>query len=176
LDSGEDALSRESQNPVALADLYLPVRINGDVALIKALLKYMLEEEGKGRPSGIDRTFISKYTDGFETLRNDVLAADWNTLLNATGLSMEHIRAAATMCIQSKATICCWATGVTQQPNGVDNVWMLLNLLLVGGHIGRLGAGTCCVRGHSNVQGDRVPQPRVLHPYPDARFYATHPS
>jgi len=35
----------------ALADLYLPVRINGDVALIKALLKYMLEEEGKGHPS-----------------------------------------------------------------------------------------------------------------------------
>ena len=82
----------------ALADLYLPVRINGDVALIKALLKYMLEEEGKGRPSGIDRTFISKYTEGFETLRNDILAADWNTLLNATGLSMEPIRAAATMC------------------------------------------------------------------------------
>src|SRR4029077_11340788 len=140
----------------ALADLYLPVRINGDVALIKALLKYMLEEEGKGRPSGIDRTFISKYTEGFETLRNDVLAADWNTLLNAAGLSMEHIRAAATMCIQSNATLCCWATGVTQQPNGVDNVWMLVNLLLVGGHIGRPGAGTCCVRGHSNVQGDRT--------------------
>ena len=140
----------------ALADLYLPVRINGDVALIKALLKYMLEEEGKGRPSGIDRTFISQYTEGFETLSNDVLVADWNTLLNASGLSMEHIRAAATMCIQSKATICCWATGVTQQPNGVDNVWMLLNLLLVGGHIGRPGAGACCVRGHSNVQGDRT--------------------
>jgi molybdopterin-dependent oxidoreductase alpha subunit len=143
-------------NGAALADLYLPVRINGDVALIKALLKYMLEEEGKGRPSGIDRTFISKYTEGFETLSNDLLAADWNTLLNATGLSMEHIRAAATMCIQSKATICCWATGITQQPNGVDNVWMLLNLLLVGGHIGRPGAGACCVRGHSNVQGDRT--------------------
>ena len=71
------------------ADLYLPVRINGDVALIKALLKYMLEAEGgKGRPSGIDRTF----TEGFETLRKDVVAADSNTLLNATGLSMEHIR------------------------------------------------------------------------------------
>src|SRR5260370_39672147 len=113
----------------------------------------MLEEEGKGRPSGIDRTFISKYTEGFETLRGDVLAADWNTLLNATGLSMQHIRAAATMCIQSRATICCGANGVTQQPNGVDNGWMLLNLLLAGGHIGRPGAGTSCVRAHSDVHG-----------------------
>jgi anaerobic selenocysteine-containing dehydrogenase len=76
----------------ALADPYPLVRINGDVALIKALLKYMLEEEGKGRRSGIDRTFISKYTEGFETLRKDFVAADWTTLLNATGLSMEHIR------------------------------------------------------------------------------------
>src|SRR5260370_14527080 len=116
----------------------------------------MVVEEGKGRPSGNGRSFISKDPEGFETIRGDVLAADWNRLLNATGLSMEHIRAAATMCIQSRATICCWATGVTQQPNGVDNVWMLLNLLLAGGHIGRPGAGTCCVRGHSNVQGDRT--------------------
>ncbi len=76
----------------ALADLYLPVRINDDVALIKALLKYMLEEEGKGRPSGIGRTFISKYTEGFETLRKDVVAADWNTLLNATGLVIANER------------------------------------------------------------------------------------
>src|SRR6266446_3771920 len=90
--------------------------------------------------------FKLQFSDG-------LLAADWNTLLNASGLSMEHIRAAATMCIQSKVTICCWATAVTKQPNGVDNVWMLLNLLLVGGHIGRPGAGACCVRGHSNVQG-----------------------
>jgi len=28
--------------------------------------------------------------------------------------------------------------------------------LLVGGNIGRPGAGTVCVRGHSNVQGDRT--------------------
>src|SRR6202041_3575761 len=43
-----------------------------------------------------------------------------------------------------------------QQPNGVDNVSMIVNLLLVGGNIGRPGAGTVCVRGHSNVQGDRT--------------------
>src|SRR5260370_30725919 len=74
----------------ALADLYLPVRINGDVALIKALLKYMLEEEGKGRPSGIDRTLISKYTEGVQTLRNNVLAADCNKLLNAAARCVGH--------------------------------------------------------------------------------------
>ena len=56
----------------------------------------------------------------------------------------------------SKKTICAWCLGVTQQRNGVDNVSMIVNLLLVGGNIGRPGAGTVCVRGHSNVQGDRT--------------------
>jgi anaerobic selenocysteine-containing dehydrogenase len=60
------------------------------------------------------------------------------------------------MYANSKKTICGWCLGVTQQRNGVDNVSMIVNLLLVGGNIGRAGAGTVCIRGHSNVQGDRT--------------------
>jgi anaerobic selenocysteine-containing dehydrogenase len=60
------------------------------------------------------------------------------------------------MYANSKKTICAWCLGVTQQRNGVDNVSMIVNLLLVGGNIGRPGAGTVCIRGHSNVQGDRT--------------------
>jgi molybdopterin-dependent oxidoreductase alpha subunit len=60
------------------------------------------------------------------------------------------------MYANSKKTICGWCLGVTQQSNGVDNVSMIVNLLLVGGNIGRPGAGTVCIRGHSNVQGDRT--------------------
>jgi molybdopterin-dependent oxidoreductase alpha subunit len=52
--------------------------------------------------------------------------------------------------------ICCWAMGLTQHRDAVATIRMLVNLLLLGGHIGRPGAGTCCVRGHSNVQGDRT--------------------
>jgi anaerobic selenocysteine-containing dehydrogenase len=55
-----------------------------------------------------------------------------------------------------KKTIIAWCLGLTQQRNGVDNVKMIVKLLLVGGYIGRPGAGTICVRGHSNVQGDRT--------------------
>jgi hypothetical protein len=60
------------------------------------------------------------------------------------------------MYANSKKTIYAWCLGVTQQRNGVDNVSMIVNLLLVGGNLGRPGAGTVCVRGHSNVQGDRT--------------------
>ena len=140
----------------ALADLYLPVRVNGDVAAIKGILKELLERERDGRTSGIDHEFIQAYTEGFEALRVDTEAASWDEIIEESGLSRAEINAAAEMYANSKKTICGWCLGVTQQRNGVDNVSMIVNLLLVGGNIGRQGAGTVCIRGHSNVQGDRT--------------------
>jgi molybdopterin-dependent oxidoreductase alpha subunit len=140
----------------ALADLYLPVRVNGDVAAIKGILKELFGREQSGQTSGIDHEFIQTYTEGFEALRKDVEAASWNEIIEESGLSRAELNAAAEMYANSKKTICAWCLGVTQQRNGVDNVSMIVNLLLVGGNIGRQGAGTVCVRGHSNVQGDRT--------------------
>jgi molybdopterin-dependent oxidoreductase alpha subunit len=140
----------------ALADLYLPVRVNGDVAAIKGILKELFEREQSGQTSGIDHEFIQTYTEGFEALRADVGAASWAEIIEESGLSRAELNAAAEMYANSKKTICAWCLGVTQQRNGVDNVSMIVNLLLVGGNIGRQGAGTVCIRGHSNVQGDRT--------------------
>jgi molybdopterin-dependent oxidoreductase alpha subunit len=140
----------------ALADLYLPVRVNGDVPAIKGILKDLFEREKLGHTSAIDHEFIKSYTEGFEELLADVEAASWDEIEEESGLTRNQLRAAAEIYANSKKTICAWCTGVTQQRNGVDNVSMIVNLLLVGGHMGRPGAGTVCVRGHSNVQGDRT--------------------
>jgi molybdopterin-dependent oxidoreductase alpha subunit len=140
----------------ALADLYLPVRVNGDVAAIKGILKDLFERERAGHIPAIDREFIQSFTEGFDALLADVRAASWEEIEENSGLTRNQLRVAADMYAASKKTICAWCTGVTQQRNGVDNVAMIVNLLLVGGHIGRPGAGTICVRGHSNVQGDRT--------------------
>ena len=140
----------------ALADLYLPVRINGDVAAIKGILKELFEREKAGLRSAIDREFIQTFTEGFDELLADVEAASWEEIEEESGLTRNQLHTAAEMYANSKKTICAWCLGVTQQRNGVDNVSMIVNLLLVGGHMGRPGAGTVCVRGHSNVQGDRT--------------------
>ena len=140
----------------ALADLYLPVRVNGDVAAIKGILKELFEREKAGLSSGIDREFIQSFTEGFEELLADLEAASWEEIEEESGLTRNQLHTAAEMYANSKKTICAWCLGVTQQRNGVDNVSMIVNLLLVGGNIGRPGAGTVCVRGHSNVQGDRT--------------------
>jgi molybdopterin-dependent oxidoreductase alpha subunit len=143
-------------NGQALADLYLPVRVNGDVAAIKGILKDLFERVQAGQISAIDRSFIHTFTEGFEALLADIEATSWEEIEENSGLSRNQLRVAADMYAASKKTIIAWCLGVTQQRNGVDNVSMLVNLLLVGGHIGRPGAGTVCVRGHSNVQGDRT--------------------
>jgi molybdopterin-dependent oxidoreductase alpha subunit len=140
----------------ALADLYLPVRVNGDVAAIKGILKDLFERERAGHSSAIDREFIQTFTEGFEALLADVEATNWEEIEENSGLTRNQLRVAADMYAASKKTIIAWCLGVTQHRNGVDNVSMIVNLLLVGGNIGRPGAGTVCVRGHSNVQGDRT--------------------
>jgi molybdopterin-dependent oxidoreductase alpha subunit len=140
----------------ALADLYLPVRVNGDVAVIKGILKDLFERERAGQISAIDREFVQNFTEGFEALLADLEATSWEEIEENSGLTRNQLRVAADMYAASKKTICAWCLGMTQHRNGVDNVAMIVNLLLVGGHIGRPGAGTVCVRGHSNVQGDRT--------------------
>ncbi|HEX8236188.1 MAG TPA: FdhF/YdeP family oxidoreductase [Abditibacteriaceae bacterium] len=139
-----------------LAELWLPVRINGDVALFKGILKEMLAAEERNPGSVFDGEFIREHTSGFEEFITDLRAADWDELVQASGISREQMRQAAAIAIGSKRTVACWAMGLTQHKNAVGNIQEIVNMLLLRGNIGRPGAGVCPVRGHSNVQGDRT--------------------
>ena len=66
-------------------------------------------------------------------------AVSWNTIEADSGLLESNIRQVGEVIARSKATIACWAMGLTQQPNGVS-VIQVVNLLLLGGHVGRPGA------------------------------------
>ncbi|RYG57690.1 FdhF/YdeP family oxidoreductase, partial [bacterium] len=139
-----------------LATLFLPVVINGDVALLKAIMKAMLEREDATPGTVLDHDFIAQHTQGYEDFIADLRAEDWAALLDKCGISRAEIEKAATLAVNSKRMICCWAMGMTQHKNAVGGIQEIVNLLLLGGHIGREGAGACPVRGHSNVQGDRT--------------------
>ena len=139
-----------------LSDLWLQPRIGGDLALFKGIMKQMLEVDAAGQRQAFDRDFIRDHTQGFEALAADLRATAWDHIVAASGVSRESIEAAAEIALRSKATICCWAMGLTQQPNAVETIQQVVNFLLLRGNIGRPGAGVCPVRGHSNVQGDRT--------------------
>ena len=139
-----------------LSDLWLPIRINGDVAVLKGIMKEMLAEERKRPGSVFDLEFIKNFTADFDRFIEDLESASWDDILVSSGVTREEIRAAAEIAINSKRIICCWAMGLTQHRNAVGTIQEIMNFLLLGGNIGRPGAGPCPVRGHSNVQGDRT--------------------
>ena len=140
----------------ALADQYLQVGINGDVALLKGIGKAVLEAEREHAGEVLDHEFIHRHTVDFDAYRDALDKTNWDEITDGCGVSRDEIRAAAQVYVTAERTIICWAMGLTQHENGVANIQEIVNLLLLRGNLGRPGAGACPVRGHSNVQGDRT--------------------
>jgi molybdopterin-dependent oxidoreductase alpha subunit len=139
-----------------LSDLWLPVRINGDLALFKGIMKEMLTAEDREPGSVLDHDFITRYTAGFEPFIDSLRTAPWEPILASSALTRDQIRQTAQIAMNAKSIICCWAMGLTQHRNAVATLREIVNFLLLRGNIGRPGAGACPVGGHSNVQGDRT--------------------
>jgi molybdopterin-dependent oxidoreductase alpha subunit len=140
----------------AIADLYLQVRVGGDVALLQGIAKAVFEEEERRPGRVLDWAFVSGRTSGFAEWRRAIAQRDWAGLEANSGVAREEMRAAAAEYVRAHRVIVCWAMGLTQHKHGVANVQEIVNLLLMRGNIGVPGAGPCPVRGHSNVQGDRT--------------------
>ncbi|MCS6974453.1 MAG: FdhF/YdeP family oxidoreductase [Cyclobacteriaceae bacterium] len=151
-----------------ITDLWLPVKVNEDVSLLKAILKILLQKEEQNPGTVIDKEFINTHTTGYDKLVKDLSRYDLHSLIARSGVTPEKVYEAAEWIAQKKKIIVCWAMGLTQHKNAVDNIREIVNLLLLKGSIGKPGAGTCPVRGHSNVQGDRTmgiwenPKPEFL--------------
>jgi molybdopterin-dependent oxidoreductase alpha subunit len=138
-----------------LTDIYLQIRINGDLALLKAMNKLLLEAEQKsGKVFDID--FISNQTENYKNYIKSLENEDLEQLSATCGIALDEIKAATQLLIDNKKIIVCWAMGLTQHKNSVVTIREVVNLLLLKGSIGIEGGGTCPVRGHSNVQGDRT--------------------
>ncbi|WP_159022391.1 FdhF/YdeP family oxidoreductase [Formosa sp. L2A11] len=138
-----------------LADYHLQVRINQDVALLK-LIQIRLTKLDAIDQSVFDHQFIEKYTEGYEAVLAELETHSEAELLDLCGVDNNAIDSVVKLLAKSDKIIICWAMGLTQHKNGVENIKECVNLLLLKGSLGKEGAGTCPVRGHSNVQGDRT--------------------
>ena len=139
-----------------IAEQFLQVRINGDVALLKGIMKEVLEEERRRPGQVLDHDFIARHTSGFDEFIAAIDLVSWDEILEQSGIDREQIHRAAQVYIKAERVIVCWAMGLTQHKNAVGNIQEVVNLLLLRGNLGKPGAGACPVRGHSNVQGDRT--------------------
>ena len=154
--SNPQQLSGLLGNGISLADIFLQVKINGDMSLLQAICLLLLKEEEMNPGKVFNRDFIKNKTDGFDAYINHLGNQNQGELSKSCGIPLEQIREAAEILKDKKKIIVCWAMGLTQHVNAVNTIKEIVNLLLLKGSIGHAGAGTCPVRGHSNVQGDRT--------------------
>ena len=135
---------------------YLQPRAGGDIAAIMGLCKVVLAEDERQGGTVIDHEFIARHCTGFEAFKARADETSWERIERESGLSRADIEAAGQVYVAAERVIGVYGMGLTQHVHGFENIAMLVNLLLMRGHIGREGAGICPVRGHSNVQGQRT--------------------
>ena len=133
-----------------LSDYHIAVKIGGDAALFQGLNKLIIESAKLNKP------FIDNKTKHFSDYEESLKEIDWERIVSDSGVEKSTIEQIASILVKSKSIISCWAMGLTQHKNGVAVIQEVVNMHLLGGHIGRRGAGLCPVRGHSNVQGNRT--------------------
>ncbi len=130
-----------------VSDEYLQPTVGSDIALLKALLKGVIER------GGVETEYVRQFTNGFEVVAQDVTNASWNQLLAACGVDRAAVDRVVELLLRANSGIFMWAMGMTHHEHGVDNILALSNLALSRGWLGRPGCGLLPIRGHSNVQG-----------------------
>lgn len=151
----QDVVQMATFGSTEITSEFVHIRIGGDLALIKGMMKVMFEREAQGERV-LDHDFLSEHTVGLEALREDVMTQDWDQIVQVSGISQAQIRRCAEIYIRSKATVICYGMGLTQHQYGSRLLQQVANLLLLRGNFGKPGAGIGPIRGHSNVQGDRT--------------------
>ncbi len=152
----EMALGHETR----ISAQYHQLKAGSDLAVVMGMAKLLVEWDDEARatdaPAVLERAFIAEHTTGFEDFAAAARAVDPAEVERETGLPWSAVEDAARVYARAKAVIGVYGMGLTQHVGGVENVRAMVNLLLLRGNIGRPGAGTCPVRGHSNVQGQRT--------------------
>jgi formate dehydrogenase major subunit len=151
----QDLVQMATFGSTAVTSEFVHIRIGGDLALIKGMMKVIFEREANGEKI-IDHAFVRTHTAGMEAVRDDAMAQSWEDIVRVSGLDEAQIRRCAEIYIRSNATMICYGMGITQHQQGSKLVQQIANLLLLRGNFGKQGAGISPIRGHSNVQGDRT--------------------
>ncbi|GHB32431.1 FdhF/YdeP family oxidoreductase [Salinicola rhizosphaerae] len=134
---------------------YFRPKLGGDMAVVRGMAKALFERDAAGEDV-LDHAFMAEHTVHLDAYRARVEATEWASLEAQSGLSKREMEEAAELYARSKASIACWAMGITQHKHSVATIREIVNLLMLRGNLGKPGAGTSPVRGHSNVQGDRT--------------------
>jgi len=129
------------------ADLWLGLDVGTDIPLANAVAREIID-------AGLANTeFVERATSGFDAFRESVEPWTLDEAERVTGVPAEAIHELAHAYARADRAQICWTLGITEHHNAVDNVFALINLALLTGHVGRYGSGLNPLRGQNNVQG-----------------------
>jgi predicted molibdopterin-dependent oxidoreductase YjgC len=129
------------------ADAWLGIDVGTDVALSNTMAREIIH-------AGLaNLEFIERATTGFAEYAASVEEWTLERGERETGVPADVIREAAHTYARADRAVICWTLGITEHHNAVDNVFALINLALLTGHVGRYGSGLNPLRGQNNVQG-----------------------
>ncbi len=130
-----------------IASLFLQPIPGSDTAVFLGFQKAWLES------GSIAWDFVKAHSDGWELLLEQIQTTSWESITDCCGLSREELEHTAARLADCRAVVFAWAMGITHHANGTSNVRAIANSAVLSGNVGRPGAGTMPIRGHSNVQG-----------------------
>lgn len=130
-----------------LADIYMEFRSGGDVALLNAMMKIIIDEGLQ------DDEFIKDRTKNYQRLKEVVSKYDLKKAAEIAEVNVEKLVEATMLYAKADKAAIVYSLGITEHRHGADNVMSTANLAMLTGNIGRNGTGVNPLRGQNNVQG-----------------------
>ncbi|MEM9346066.1 MAG: nitrate reductase [Planctomycetota bacterium] len=131
------------------ADLHLPVKPGGDVALLLLVMRRLLEM------GEFDQAYIDQNTEGFDRYKSLLESVEPEHLHELSGISVDQIEAFAKILSGDRRLLSFYCMGANQSTSGVDKNTAIINLHLILGEVGKVGSGPFSLTGQPNAMGGR---------------------
>ena len=136
-------------NTADQATLYVPVAPGGDIPLMNAVGRIVIERRV------VDQAFVEAHTEGYKAYRDFLLETDWSAMVAATGVPEAMVYALADKIGRARAMLTFYCQGLNQSTVGMWKNNSIINLHLLTGQIGKPGAGPFSLTGQPNAMGGR---------------------
>ncbi|MFW6059207.1 MAG: molybdopterin-dependent oxidoreductase [Phycisphaeraceae bacterium] len=130
-----------------MTDYWFPVTPEATAAFLQGVVRVMIEQDW------CDANFIDTHTDGFDALKQELLAMDWSAIEEEAGIERAAMAEFAELLHKAKRAVFVWPLGSPQQELNVAAAQMIVNLALSKGYLGRTGCGLLPMPAHTNLLG-----------------------
>ena len=140
---------RKTETAMA-ATLHIPLAPKSDLALLYGVAHILVKNDW------LDHEFLKANANGFDEFADFLQPYTIERTAEATGLSENVIQQIAAAIKVGKRVSFWWTMGVNQGHEATRTAQAIINLALMGGHIGKPGTGANSITGQCNAMGSRL--------------------